>query len=522
VTSYATDATVTAPLPTLAERPKWRDTFSALKVYNYRLYVIAQLFANTTGWMQRIATDWLVLQLTGSLALVGLTVALQCLPILLFGIYGGVLADRWPKRLTILRTQCAVALLSGLLAVLAITGAVHLWHVYAIVFTIGMLQVVENPARSVFVNELVGHSRLRNAISVNASIFHLGGLLGPAIAGGMIVLVGAGWAIGINAAAGLITISALLLMRTAELRVAPRVPPARGQIREAVRYVLAKPTIAWPMAMLFFVSVFGMSLPALLAGMANSVLHTGAQGYGLYNSLAAVGALSGALLSTRRASLRLRSVILAGLAYGLFTLAAGLAPAVWIFMAMLIGIGVSRLLFATAGESLSQLTSNVAIRGRVMSIYMMILIGGQSIGGPLMGFLADTLGPQAALTIAGAVPALAATVLGIVLARKGRLSLKVSLERGSLVRIVDRSQRGRADVAARGRALAFRNRRIGQARRFWRAALRQAQDTALRQAQDTAQPARLSALTALVRSGSAAVLLRRRKQQASAAPRSGA
>jgi MFS family permease len=518
VTSPATEASVTAPLPIFAARPSWRDTFSALKLYNYRLYVIAQLFANTTGWMQRIATDWLVLQLTGSIALVGLTVALQCLPILLFGIYGGVLADRLPKRRTILATQTAVAMLSGLLAVLAISGAVELWHVYVIVSVVGMLQVVENPARAVFVNELVGHSRLRNAISVNASIFHLGGLLGPAIAGGMIVLVGAGWAIGINAGAGIITLGALLLMRTSELRVAPRMPAARGQIREAVRYVLSKPTIAWPMAMLFFVSVFGMSLPALLAGMANSVHQTGAQGYGLYNSLAAVGALTGALLSTRRASLRLRSVILAGLVYGLFTLAAGLAPAAPIFMAMLVGIGVSRLLFATAGESLSQLTSNVAIRGRVMSIYMMILIGGQAIGAPLMGYLADTLGPQQALTIAGGVPALAATVLGIVLARKGNLALKVSPRPSRFVRIVDRSERAlrTSDVAGRdGARVRFRSRRITRTRR-----------ALAKSGTDRPRLRRITqarrALTTLVQSGSVAVRPRRRKPRASAAPRSDA
>jgi MFS family permease len=441
----------TAPIPTLGPRPSWRDTFSALHVHNYRLYVTAQFVANTTFWMKRIATDWLVLELTGSLALVGVTVAVQCLPILLFGIYGGVLADRLPKRATIIATQAVTVLLSAGLAALAITGTVQLWYVYAIVFCVGLLQVVENPARSVFVNELVGHTRLSNAISVNASIFHLGGLLGPALAGGLIVLVGAGWAIGVNAAAGLITVGAMLSMRRSELRVAPRVSAAPGQVREALRYVAAKPTIIWPMAMLFFVAVFGMTLPALLAGMADSVLHSGAQGYGLYSSLTSVGAFLGALLSARRASLRLRSVILAGFAYGLFTIAAGLAPAVPLFLALLVGIGVSRLLFATAGESLTQLSSNLAIRGRVMSIYMMILIGGQAIGGPLVGFLADTFGPQRALALTGAVIFCAATGLAIVLARRGGLGLRLSATTRPYVLIVERrprSARRRPDADA--------------------------------------------------------------------------
>jgi MFS family permease len=504
VTSPATDATVTAPFPSFAERPSWRDTFAALRVYNYRLYVLAQVFANTTGWMQRIATDWLVLQLTGSIGLVGLTVALQCLPILLFGAYGGVLADRLPKRVTILITQASVALLSGLLAILAITGGVELWHVYAIVFTIGMLQVVEAPARSVFVNELVGHSHLRNAISVNASIFHLGGLLGPAIAGGMIVLVGAGWAIGINAAAGLITIGSLLLMRTSELRIAAPVAAARGQIREAVRYVLKKPTIAWPMAMLVFVAVFGMSMPTLLAGMANTAFDTGAQGYGLYNSFAAIGALAGALLSTRRTSLRVRSVILAGLAYGLFMLSAGLTPVVPLFLGTLVGIGMTRLLFATAAESLSQLTSNVAIRGRVMSIYMMIVVGGQAIGGPLLGFLADAFGPRQAFVIAGGVLTAAATALGIMLARRGNLRVHVGLRQERVVQIVERSARRTAGGTSKMPASRGERPRFVRARRFAVGPLGQAGRT----------------VTTLVRSASAAVRLRRRSQQASVARRS--
>ncbi len=441
MTSSQTAAPATGPIPTLAGRPSWRDTFSSLHSHNYRLYVTGQFVANTTFWMKRIATDWLVLEMTGSLALVGLTVAVQCLPILLFGVYGGVLADRLPKRITIITTQSATVLLSAGLAALAITGTADLWQVYAIVFGVGLLQVVENPARYVFVYELVGHSRLTNAISVNASIFHLGGLLGPALAGVLIVLMGAGWAIGVNAAAGLITVTSLLFMRRSELRVAPRASAGRGQVREAMRYVASKPTIIWSMVMLLFVAVFGMSLPALLAGVADSVLHSGAQGYGLYSSLTSLGALIGALLSTRRSSLRLRSVILSGFAYGLFTLAAGLAPALPLFLTLLVGIGVSRLLFVTAGESLTQLSSNVAIRGRVMSIYMMIFIGGQSIGGPLIGFLADVFGPQLALALTGAILVCASAVLGLLLAGKGGLRVRFSLEERPFARIAERPPR---------------------------------------------------------------------------------
>ena len=180
-------------------RPAWRDTFSALRIHNYRLYAVAQVISNTAGWMQRIAVDWLVLELTGSIALVGLTIALQFLPTLIFGAHAGLIADRLPKRAVLLVSQGVVGVLSVVLAVSAILGTAQLWFVYAIVLGIGVMQVIDLPARSVFVQEMVGPRHLRNAISVNASVFHLGALIGPALAGAIIATAGTGWAIGVNA-----------------------------------------------------------------------------------------------------------------------------------------------------------------------------------------------------------------------------------------------------------------------------------------------------------------------------------
>jgi len=429
----------TEPIPTLVDRPRWRDTFSALAIRNYRLYVLSQIFATTTVWMQRIAIDWLVLELTGNVALVGLVVAMQFGPILLFGPFGGVLADRYPKRALLMTMQSAVLVLVSVLAALTLSGVVQVWQVFLIAFLLGMCATVDGPARSAFIAEMVGTVRLRNAISVNASIFHLGGLVGPAISGVLIVAVGSGWSIAINAVAVTVVIGALAAMRAAELRPAPRLPASRGQIRAALRYARGKPTILWTLVTLAFVSTFGMSLPVLLTAMASDVYDTGAAGYGTYSSFAAAGAFLGALASTRRRVLRLRTVVVSATVFGVLSVAAGLAPFAAVFVVALVGVGLARLLFATAGESLTQLSSNPAIRGRVVSLYIMVLLGGQAVGGPLMGWIAEVWGARTGFLVAGLVPAVAGLVISAVLARSGRLTLRVDVARGRLpLRIVPR------------------------------------------------------------------------------------
>ena len=410
----------TMPIAIAMQRPALRDTFAALKLHNYRLYVIAQFISNTAGWMQRIAVDWLVLEITGSVALVGLTIALQFLPTLVLGAQAGVIADRFPKRRVLIVCQSAIGVLSLALAIVALAGEPHLLVVYALVLGIGVMQVFDGPARSVFVNEIVGPHHLRNAISVNASTFHLGALLGPAISGVLIVAVGSGWAIAINVVAVAIGLCLVLAIRADDLLISPRRPRAKGQIREAGRYILSKPSLFWTLVMVFFVATFGMPMPALLAGMADTVYGTGATGYGLYNSLMAVGALTGALLSTRRASLRLRTIVIGALLYGVLQALAGFMPFELLFLAVLPTIGLARLLYMTASETMMQLSSNLAIRGRIMAFWVMVVVGGQAIGGPVMGWLAEHLGARPAMMISGGVPALAAIVIAVLLSRRVR------------------------------------------------------------------------------------------------------
>jgi MFS family permease len=434
------DSTMTQPIPILESRPRWRDTFVALRAHNYRLYIVSQLFASTGGWMARIAVDWLVLELTGNVALVGLTVTLQFAPTLLLGPWGGVISDRFRRQRVLIICQSVGAVANGALAALVLLGRVEVWHVFVVAAVTGASMAIDNPSRSAFVGEMVGTGRLRNAINLNGAIFHLGGLIGPAISGVLIVLIGSGWSIGINAATGVIAVVALLLMRGRELLPTPKATPQRGQIREALRYIARKPTIFWPMVLLAFNAVFGMSLPVLFTAAANDTYHTGAVGYGLYSSLAALGAFAGAMLSSLRRNVQLRGLVAAVIVYGLVTAFAGVAPLYVLFLASLSGIGIARLLFGTAAESITQLSTNQAIRGRVMSFYIMVMVGGQAIGGIVMGWIAEHLGSSVAFVVAGAVPALAGITVAFILAHRHQLWISFSLRTPRrMVRIVKRA-----------------------------------------------------------------------------------
>ena len=356
--------------------------------------------------MQRIAQDWLVLQLSGSVTAVGITVALQFMPSLVLGPWGGMMADRFPKRKILIICQSVAAVLAAALAILALSQRIEVWHVYTIALVLGLVTVLDQPARQVFVNELVGPTYLRNAISVNSTTFQLGGLIGPALAGLLLTAVGAGWAFAANAVACCSTVAMLLLLRKDQLFISAPAPKRKGMLREGLQYALSKPTIYWPWLMAGFIAVFAMSLPVLLAAFADHVYDVGAGGYGLLNALVALGALAGAIASTRRRHLRLRSVVPgrrnvrahalpggAGAVHGVVRRRPWCSSGFWCLM------------FLTASNQLVQISSNMGIRGRVMSLYIMVLIGGQAIGGPMIGWIAEHLGPAPAILVSGGVPA---------------------------------------------------------------------------------------------------------------------
>ncbi|MEV5650935.1 MFS transporter [Nocardia sp. NPDC052254] len=442
MTAIRTDdenTTDTDPLPPApsgdAAEPSHRPggMFTSLTVPNYRYYFAGQVVSNTGTWMQRIAQDWLVLGLTGSSFAVGITTAMQFLPMLLFGLYGGVLADRFPKRGLLVITQAAMGLLAAVLAVLTLTGKAEVWHVYLLALLLGMVTVVDNPTRQSFVPEIVGRERLRNAVSLNSANFQAARLIGPAVAGVLIAAVGSGWAFVINACSFAAVIGGLLAMRPAELTPVPRLPRRKGQLREGLRYVSAHPQLLWPIVMVGFVGTFGYNFPTVLSGFAYHVFDVDAGKYGLLNTALAAGSLAGALLASRRGRVRMRMLVGAAVGFGALEAVTAFAPDYWLFTALLMVVGLLGLTFNTSGNSMVQLETDPAMRGRVMSLYMMVFTGGTPIGGPIVGWLTEQFGPRLGLFACGAVSAASAALVGVILARAAGLRIRMSGRRISLV-----------------------------------------------------------------------------------------
>ncbi|MFE1380168.1 MFS transporter [Streptomyces sp. NPDC058740] len=417
------------------------ETFSSLRIRNYRLFFTGAIVSNTGTWMARITQDWLVLSLTGSAAAVGITTALQFLPMLLFGLYGGVIADRYPKRRLLLASQAALALCGLTLAVLTLSGSVQVWHVYLIAFLLGMVTVVDNPARQSFVSEMVGPGQLRNAVSLNSANFQSARLIGPAVAGLMIATIGSGWSFLINGLSFLAPLTALLLMRTSELHKVERAPRGKGQLREGLRYVAGRPDLIWPIVLVGFIGTFGFNFPIWLTAFSEEVFHTGAGTYGFLNTLMAAGSLVGALLAARRGSTRLRMLVVAAGVFGVLEIAAALSPAFWLFALLLVPIGMIGLTVNISANSAVQMATDPVMRGRVMSLYMMVFAGGTPIGAPLLGWVTDTYGARVGFATGGLVSLAAAAVIGLVLARVGRLKLALGWHHGHpRVRFVPRER----------------------------------------------------------------------------------
>ncbi|MFD5618559.1 MFS transporter [Streptomyces yangpuensis] len=412
--------------PAAPAAPASRNSmFSSLRIRNYRLFATGQVVSNTGTWMQRIAQDWLVLSLTGSASAVGITIALQFLPMLVFGLYGGVLADRLPKRPLLLATQSAMGLTGIALAALTLAGHVQVWHVYLAALLLGLITVVDNPARQTFVPEMVGKDQVANAVSLNSANFQSARLVGPAIAGVLITAVGSGWAFLLNGLSFAAPIAGLLMMRTKELHpVEPR-PRAKGQLREGLRYVAGRPELVWPIVLVGFIGTFGFNFPIWLSAFVSDVFHGDAGTYGLFNTLIAAGSLAGALLAARRGHSRLRLLVAAAALFSVLLLVTAFAPGFWLFAALLVPIGVFGLTVNVTANSSVQMATDPEMRGRVMALFMMVFTGGTPLGAPLLGWITDTYGARIGMA-SGALISLAASVaVGVVLARVGNLRLRV-------------------------------------------------------------------------------------------------
>jgi MFS family permease len=391
-------------------------TFRSLHVRNYRRFAAGQIVSNTGTWMQRVAQDWLVLQLThNNGTALGITTGLQFLPMLLFGLWGGLIADRYPKRRLLFITQSTMGLQAILLGVLTLTHLATVWHVYTLAFVLGLVTAFDNPARQSFVVEIVGKEDLPNAVGLNSATFHAARVVGPAVAGLLINLVGTGPVFLINGASYLAVLAGLYSMREAELHPSEPVLRGRGQLKEGLRYVRHRSDLLLPIVVAGIVGTFGMNFQMTMALMAKSVFGKGAGAYGLLGTALAVGSLSGALFAASRARPSRRLLVGAAIAFGLLEVVCGLMPSYYSFMALLVPTGLVLIILNTTANSAVQMGAGPRMRGRVMALYMTVLLGGTPIGAPFIGWLADVAGPRWSLLGGGLVSALGVAVAALVL-----------------------------------------------------------------------------------------------------------
>jgi MFS family permease len=388
--------------------------FRSLAGVNYRIWAGGAIVSNVGTWMQRTAQDWIVLtQLThNNASAVGFVMALQFAPQLLLLPVTGWAADHLDRRKLLMSTQGAMGALGLGLGILTVSGAVQLWHVYLFAVVLGVVAAFDAPARQTFVSELVAGPNLSNAVALNSASFNVARLIGPAVAGLLTAAVGAGWVFLINAATFGAVLLSLAMLRRDKLYRTERATRSRGGLIDGFRYVRRRPDILVILVMVFLIGTFGLNFPIFISTMSVSVFHRGAGEYGLLSSIMAVGSVVGALLSARRDRPRV-SLLFAGAAFFGFGCAlAAVMPSYWLFAIALIVIGVSAQTLMTTANGTVQMTTDPKLRGRVMAIYMAIFMGGTPIGAPIVGWVADTLGPRWALGV-GAASGFAAALVGV-------------------------------------------------------------------------------------------------------------
>jgi MFS family permease len=378
-----------------------RRSFHSLSVPNYRRYFAGQVVSLSGNWMQTVAAVWLILSLTDSGVAVGLTTALQFLPMLLFGAWGGLLADRFPKRRLLMVTQALMALPAiGLFAVTE-AGTVAPWMVYIAVFAMGAVNAVDNPTRQSFVIEMVGPDRVVNAVSLNSVIVQAARIVGPAIGGLLIAAFGVGLCFGVNALTFAAMILALWRMNPTQLRAAPTGGREPGAIRAGLRYVRRTPALAVPLGLMALVGTFGFNFQVVLPLLARFSFDGGPGTYAVLVSAMGVGSVAGALITGAHGRTGPRLIAAAALAFGVSALLSAAMPALAFEIPMLALLGAAAVTFAASINSTLQLAVEPAMRGRVMALYSVVFLGSTPIGGPLSGWLAEAYDPRVALVLAG-------------------------------------------------------------------------------------------------------------------------
>jgi MFS family permease len=396
-------------------------TFRSLRNYNYRVWAAGAMVSNIGTWMQRTAQDWLVLtELTDkSGTAVGIVMSLQFGPSLLLLPLTGYVADRYDRRRVLIATQSAQGLLALGLGLMTLTGLVQLWHVYLFALLLGCVTAFDAPARQTFVSELVGEEDLTNAVALNATSFNAARMVGPAVAGVLIASTGTGWVFVINALSYLGVLLSLAMLRVSDLHRRGKALRAEGGLLAGLRYVWSRPDLKAVLFMLFLLGTFGLNFPIFISTMAVGPFQAGADHYGGLTSAMAVGSVAGALFTASRAQPHIARLVNASLIFGIGCALAAIMPSYGLFGLVLVFIGISAQTFTTSINTVVQLSTEPAMRGRVMAILLAILMGATPLGAPLVGWVADTFGPRWALGV-GAASGFASAIVGLLYRRRTR------------------------------------------------------------------------------------------------------
>jgi len=396
-----------------------RGTFESLHIRNFRLFFVGQLISQCGTWMQTIALGWLVLHLSHNSGFaIGLVIALQFIPTLLFGVWGGVIADRFDKRSVLFVTQAAMAAVAVLLAVVDLTNVVQLWMLYTIVFVYGLALAVDNPTRQSFVPELVPPQDLPNAVGLSSAIFQVARILGPALGGVLIVAVGTGVCFALNAVSFVFIIAALMMMRTSD-REAP-LGREKGQVRDGLRYIWHTPELRSTLLLTLVVGTFAINSPVVLPLLAKITFNGNAEVYSWMTIAMGAGAVFGALFVASRAQARGSLLFATGMVFGVSMCIASLAPTLGTFIALLLVVGAGQISFIATCNSLLQLRSDPVMRGRVMAVYTIALLGSTPIGGPLVGWVSQAFGPRWGFALGGVATIVGVLVFGTAFVRARR------------------------------------------------------------------------------------------------------
>jgi MFS family permease len=392
------------------------ETFSSLYVRNYRLYYIGQIISTSGTFMQTVAQAWLVLQLTHSGPALGIATALQYLPILVLGPYGGVVADRFSKRKILTFTQSISGILALILGILVITGLVRVWMVYVLAFCLGMVTVFDNPTRQTLYIELVGPDNLRNAVTLYSTLVNLARIIGPAIAAAVISILGLAPCFIINGLSYAAVVIMLAMMRADELIITPPAPRTKGQLREGFQYVVSTPVLGASLLVMAIIGMLTFEFQVSLPLIAQFTFQGDASSYAFLTGSMGFGAAIGGIFFASRKGISTHKLVSASLFFGLAVTAAAFMPSLLLCALALVVVGICSINFSSLGNSILQLESSPQMRGRVMSFWSVAFLGSTTLGGPIVGWLAQAAGARWGLA-SGGMAALIAAALGAVTLR---------------------------------------------------------------------------------------------------------